>query len=76
MYSSYNVAHMGTRLMIIKLAQGVSAVMTVYKRKTQKCTQQHLHCILEKYPVDSNITGLVSEIHKHDVSGIKRFGTD
>lgn len=65
MYSSYNAAHMGTRLMIIKLAQGVSAVMTVCERKTQEMYTTTLTLHIEKYPVDSTITGLVSEIHKH-----------
>lgn len=60
--------------MIIELAQGVSAVMTVCKKKTQSgdCTgeskyTQHLHCTSENHQVDSalNITGLVSEKHKH-----------
>lgn len=36
MYSSYNAAHTGARRTIIKLVQGVSAVITVRKRKTEE----------------------------------------
>lgn len=33
MYSSYNAADMGTRLMLIKLAQGVSAVIAKHREE-------------------------------------------
>lgn len=59
---------MGTRLTIIKLAQGVSAVMTVCQtegRLDWKIQMYTTTLYIEKYPGDSNTTGLVSETRKH-----------
>lgn len=72
MDSLCNATHMGSSLTIIKLVQGICSNDRFQEKNTERRDDWRIQMYtitltlyIEKYPGDSNITGLVSEIHKH-----------